>query len=284
MTRYSSRFLIACGIAALWLTAFSVSSFLWAVHGHSAPGRSGRSVIHAVMGAGRIALSYHFYELADVYFHRGVERYRPRAFADSWFQKAREEMSPRRHVHLGGKDIKEIMPWLEMAMASNPRNEDIYLVAAFWINENLNMPEKALEILRRGQREIPSSYNIQLEKARIHMGRGNVQAAAKALDAGLNIWRESADKDSFKVRNAKARLLEYRALVYEARGKYREAAETFEKVLDLFPERKHLLKRIDALKEGKEPSVQAKELWDKMLKADSRKHTACERHEHGHSR
>ena len=271
----------------LWTAAFLFSCVLGTAYVVPRPSDGHQSVARAVFGETCDALSGHFYDTADKYFHKGVEHVRPEAFKGSIFQRAADEISPRAHVHLVGEEIKEMMPWLSLAIRTNPRRLDTYLVAAFWLATDANRPDLALNVLAEAQQNIPSSHEIQLERGCLLLRENKLKEAREALDTGLAFWPGNGKPDSREMQYDRARLLLYRAVLHEIDGKNMEAIAALEEILTMYPERTALKERIAELREGKEPSLLPASRLKQMLKNDAkhRHGETCgrkEEHDHDH--
>ena len=270
----SVRFLVWWGMLGLTGLVFTLSCLLVVVR--PVEGESGeRSVAAALFGESRLALSGHFYEMADMYFHRGVEHIREEAFSDGFFQKIYAEFSPRKHVHVAGHDVNEIMPWLKLAIRMDPHNVELYTVTAFWLATEGGHPNIALNVLHQALAHNPYCYQAQLELGRIYLRMERLQEAKRAFDAGLAFWEKAAQKESRDARWDKAALLLYRALLHEADGETELAAAQMREVVSMFPERKGLLARIAALEKGESPLVNARRYWKNVLVEETKQRAAC---------
>ena len=167
-------------VCVLSLMAFSIACRLAPAYTLAAEHASA-SLAQTIFGDTRIAIGSRLYTQADVYFHRGVPHQQECAFGSDLYQRLRDEVSPSQHVHLeGATDIREIMPWLDLATRANPEDSESYLVAAFWLSNSAHRPELALDVLDRAQRNIPYAYDVQLAKGRLflHTGRYAYQPLA----------------------------------------------------------------------------------------------------------
>lgn len=275
------------GVMALWGVAFVLSCRLMSSR-ESEAGDTAGSVAGKWLGDSRLALSQHFYEIADEYFHMGTTRIQRQAFNNSVFQNFEADISPRGHFHLGDRTIGEIMPWLKLAVLMNPHDVQAYLIAAFWLARDAGRPDLAEEILREAQANNPFNYPIQLEKAHILMKQKQFSRAREALDAGLAFWPGDAPPDRYETRYDKADLLLYRACVHEYDGQKEQAVAALQEIRALFPERAGLSDRIRELREGK-PSLLADEQWSAMVKnyeqkrsSDTCRETSDNAHNHKH--
>jgi len=264
----------------LWGTAFWVSCCLAIVTADAQKDDPSGSVIGILLGGSRLALNGYFYELADTYFHGGWERTQKQAFSGGFVQKLRDIISPKFHMHIGGTDIREIMPWFRLATLMNPADVRTYLDTAFWLAHDANRPDLAEQVLNEAQANNPFNYAIQLEKGRILLKEKKIDDGRMALDAGLAFWPGKDDPQSFETLDGKARLLLYRALLYEADGQKEKAVACLKEIVSMFPERKALLDRIKDLEEGKEPSLLASKMWSDMLNKDADKRTLEHQEKH----
>ncbi|MGQ9663594.1 MAG: tetratricopeptide repeat protein, partial [Kiritimatiellia bacterium] len=211
----NDRFLVGAGTLSLIGVSFTLSCLLVAAHPTQNESQ-GRSIAAALLGESRLALSGHFYEMADTYFHRGVGHVHEEAFSDGFFQKIHKQFSPREHVHVKGRQINEIMPWLKLAIRMDPHNVELYTVAAFWLATEGRRPDTALDVLRQALANNPYCYQAQLELGRIYLQMGKLSEAKRAFDAGLAFWEKAAKKESSDAHWDRAALLLYRALLHEA--------------------------------------------------------------------
>ena len=225
--------------------------------------------------------------MADQYFHKGVKHLRPRAFNNSIFQKVADEISPKVHAHLLGTEVTEMLPWLWLAIQTNPRRLDTYLVAAFWLATDAQRPDLALNVLDEAQRNVPHSYEVQLEKGRLFLRQNRIAEAAAALDTGLAFWPGAGNRDSYDMQYDRASLLLYRAVVHELQGESEKAIAGLRQILRMFPERTGVKERIRQLEQGVDTSLLPAARLRQMLKDDDiRQHSATctheDEHEHEH--
>jgi len=232
--------------------------------GHERVGR--QSLAGALASESRLALSGHFYEMADLYFHCGVEHIRDRAFEDSIWQRTMELISPVAHVHRDGQSVKEIMPWLWMAIRADPHNVQTYLVAAYWLANEADRPDLALSVLDEARWQNPGNCEIQIERGRICLALRRIEAATHAFDAALAFWPGHQDPADQSARHERATALLYRALLHELAGENDAAVRALQEHLSLFPDRTHIAERIRALEKGEAPSRLASEFLDDILR------------------
>ena len=256
-------------LAAGCLLSFSLSCWISMATTDSEKDAYRISVAERFLGEGRLALSRHFYEQADLYFHGGWEHANKEAFHDSVFQQLEAEISPRHHVHISGEKVKELMPWLRMATLIEPDNATMYLDAAFWLIHESKRPDLAEKVLSEAQVNCPFNVQIQLEKGRLFLMEGKIAAAKRAFEAGLAFCPGPAKTEDFDTKDARARLLLYRALLHEADHENKEAIAELKEILVLFPERIAIRDRINELETKGEASLLASGVWSDMLKKES---------------
>ena len=272
-------------VALLWGVSFLLSCGLGVARVESDPKAGTRSVAQALLGTSCEIVSDHFYENADKYFHKGVGHIRPEAFHDSVFQKVADEISPKDHVHLVGEEVKEMMPWLCFAIKTDPHRIETYLVASFWLATDVNRPDLALNVLAEAQQNNPSSHEIQLEKGCLLLRQNRIAEARHALDTGLAFWPGAGNPDSAAMQYDKARLLLYRAVLHEIDGENREAIAALRRILEIYPARTGLKRRIAELEAGDKSSLLPATRLKHMLKHDARqrhKDTCGKEEEHDH--
>lgn len=222
------------------------------------------SMIEALLGDSRLAISESFYDEADTFFHKGVGHYRPKAFTDS-FVKLAEDITPTTHVHLQDKNIAEITPWLYFATRLDPQNVTAYAVAAFWLASEVKRPDLAEQVLAEARRANPQDYRVYLEAGRLAIRQDNLRRAARFLETALKLWPGQQDPEDRQTRLDHAEIFMYRGLLYENDGEMARAQDMYRRVLALFPGRATMRKRLKYLEtHGRSPSPPF-ELWQSML-------------------
>ena len=226
-----------------------------------------------LLGKSRIALSGHFYEMADVYFHKGIEHIGEVAFEQEDFQRMAGIVSPKSHIHSRGQEVTEIMPWLWIAIRSNPQDVDIVRVAAFWLMTDCGRPNLAERVLREAQWSNPFDYRPQLDLGRLFLKRGETRKAAVALDAGLAFLSANPPSNEEDAKFDRSALLLYRGLLYEANGEYAAAAAALKGIMAIFPERTYLMSRISDLESGEAPKNAPQHVWTRLIDQEQRQKT-----------
>jgi len=260
--------------------AFSLSCVLATARARESGVEPRLAELERVLGNSRLALSSYFIEMADVYFHKGVEHVEKRAFESGFFQALSKDISPERVVHMAGQNVKEMMPWIWLAIRSDPHNLNAYLVGAFLLSREVGRPDLAHELLREAQYNNPKNYEAPLEDARVYLKEKNTPAAKHALDVGLAFWPGGKMPQEANAREDKAALLLYRALLNEIDGEDDAAIARYQEILGLFPQRTALQNRIDSLRHGGQPSVLATRLWHDTLVNQDRQGGICQSPDH----
>ena len=268
-------------LVAVWTAAFSLSCRLSVLPIDAAQEGNEYSTARALLGESRVALSGHFYEMADLYFHRGAGHKQEKAFEGDFFQRIAGVVSPQEHVHISGQNITEIMPWLWLAIRTNPHNVELYLVTAFWLAGKIDRPDLAQEVLVDAQRNNPRSYEVLLEWGRLCLKQGKQEAARHKLDAALALWPGTQAPESESARQDKRNILIHRGLLYEVEGANDQAIAAYREVVALFPGQRSLRKRTNALSRGDTPSVLATHLRAVMLEDHRKARLRCSREHEG---
>ncbi|HIE10182.1 MAG TPA: hypothetical protein EYP62_01040 [Kiritimatiellae bacterium] len=261
-------------VAALWVAAFatlcSLDDYLYSLR------RGEEGILDYLLSGSRKALSGSFYEMADMYFHCGVPHKGPRAFGDL-FQKWRSAISPERHVHIHGRQVREILPWLRLATLADPHNVEAYLVAAYSLATDCGRPDLALRVMGQAIRHNPKEFRLYAEAARLHMMLQDKDSAARMLDAGMRLWPGEHDPADREIRLELARMLSYRGFLYELDGDVHQALKVFERSLEMFPGNHALQERVAALRAGRLNREWVESAWREIFPAKQ----VCSR---GHSR
>ncbi|MDI6774957.1 MAG: hypothetical protein QME60_06135 [Verrucomicrobiota bacterium] len=240
------------------------------------------SVAGQALSASRIALSGFLVEQADCDYHLGRDERHGEAFRDSFFQRIRDAMAPRDHLHLPGATVKEMMARIKMALISDPHNIEACLIASYWLaGPHIGRPNEARKVLLHGQARNPRSHEIQTELGILSLKEGNLEEARRFLDAGLRLWPGSRNPKAHQALLDREVLLTYRALLHENDGQIPRALEAWREILKMFPTRSDVWDRIRTLEDGKEPGVKASARWKAMLRKKDKDCGACHRAPNG---
>jgi tetratricopeptide (TPR) repeat protein len=228
----------------------------------------------------RAIIAYWCLEKADEYFHNGVPHKQKKAFNDDWYQQLRRNLLSEEHVHISGTRVKEIMPWLWLSAEANPDEVETWLIAAFWLASEVAQPDLAEKVLLSSQQVVGANYKIKLELGRLCLKQNRIKEAERYFDAGLALWPGKYNPEDPETKNDKAKLLVYRAFLYEHSGKPAQAINVLNQALAIFPEREHLRKWIKELETGS-ATTSGKDIISQMQEVPDHEEDE-ESHPHGH--
>ncbi|MFC1498010.1 tetratricopeptide repeat protein [Verrucomicrobiota bacterium] len=265
------------GIAVMWGAAFCIACRLTMTPVHTKNTNKQNTVGGKVFGGSRLMLGKFFFLKADEYFHKGRPYIKSQAFDNNIFHKISRKIKPAGHLHLERYNIKEIMPWLWLAIQSDPNNIEFYLVTTFWLAGDAKRPDIALEVLQEAQFNNPFNYEISLAKGQIFLKENKIKEAKLAFDEGIAFWPSQFDPEGVYATYDKRTLLLYRAFICEAEGDNQNAIKALKEILKMFPEQTEWHDRIKTLEKGDEPSLLPSNLWKEMLEKHSKSHESCPR-------
>jgi tetratricopeptide (TPR) repeat protein len=116
-----------------------------------------------------------------------------------WLDAFGRHFIPNRHTHLdeGGpaddlstsSEVREILPWLDLATEMNPKDVRTYLVISFWLRTDLKQASEAEHVLRGGLRSNPRNPQLLYELGRIYFENYHEPDRARTIwEAGLRAW------------------------------------------------------------------------------------------------
>ena len=135
----------------------------------------------------------------------------------NWIDAFARHFIPNRHTHLneGGptddlstsSEVREILPWLDLATEMNPQDIRTYLVISFWLRTSLNQASEAEHVLRGGLRSNPGDPQLLFELGRIYFDNYHDTAQARKIwEAGVLSWENEKPgvpwSDRLKYNNA----------------------------------------------------------------------------------
>lgn len=249
----------------LWGIAFSLSC-LSELHGITKD-TSAPSVFDTILGNGKLALSWNMIQRADVYFHRGA-KHAPETLLKKdhpLLRMTKAITPPHGHYHRSGQQVQEIIPWLWLSVRADPQNTSGWLIAAFWIANELNRPDIAFKLLAEARSYNPSAYELYLDEGRLAIHFLMLQHAARMLDRGLQLCKVLQDHEDTDIVTARAMMLQLRSLVHEANGETAAAIECLQDVQRLLPDKHGINDRIAELRSGTH-TVKGKELQERLEK------------------
>ena len=267
-------------VLILWTSAFCIASHITTTTLNKQTENTQNSVSENLLGENRFLLGRWLYNKADQYFHKGVSRQYTENLANNPFQKTYHLLVPNKHVHIEGHNAAEMLPWLQLALKMNPHDIQTHLISAFWLANKCKRPDLAHTILQKAQWDNPFCHQVQLEIARLYLKEKNVTKAKYALDAGIAFVSRESVPTNEDINMEKAALLLYRSLLYEQDGETEKAISGLEEILHISPGRTHLNKRIQELREGRQPSVLPSRLWNATLTHEQENRSTCNHSEH----
>jgi hypothetical protein len=162
--------------------------------------QSNSSFLDDALGSARALAASHFYERADLYFHRGVPHSQARAMRLSWFESVHRTIAPSEHTHAEGDNVADILPWLIMAVRTDPAGEDAYMIAAHWLSKSLGRHDEALQLLRSGLLTVQHPYLLLIGRGKILLRQQAWGPAENALATAvqqLQANHPSPESDAF---------------------------------------------------------------------------------------
>jgi len=230
-----------------------------------------------ILGPARALLSKSLYTRADIYFHKGARYHREEAF-HGFFQKWEEAIHPATHAHREGNETSEILPWLRLATQSDPRNIEIYLVAAYWLNGDCGRPDLALGAIGEAIEKNPERYELHLEAGRIHLSADQYKSAEVALRRALNLIIKPNQPDPEQAKIDLAFIYTAQSYLFEALENRAEAINSIEKRLLLNPGQPEVKARLAKLQSGlPDPEAAKARLYELFHKTHQ-----CDRDDHDH--
>lgn len=229
-----------------------------------------------LLGESRQALSLSFFNQADLFFHKGVDHLQARTDTHSIFQHWQAGITPEQHAHAEGAGSAEILPWLKLATRADPHNVEAFLVSSFWAGTGLHRNDLAHQILAEAQRLNPGDYRIPLEKGRLAIRTGNLNAAFSSLETVLALQSQAPTSGGEPDRQFaldRAETFIFLGFLNEIQGNLSRAIECFKNALAIFPERVYIKTRVVLLEEGKVPPDSAQSLLEKLTQQTT--HDAC---------
>lgn len=271
--------MVVCFSLATWLQPRAVNL-----------GKRGQSddIIKIVLGDARRMFANHFFTKADVYFHSGYypsffdQAYAQQA-ADTkhhltemheaghhdhdedehekamdflgkpmdWIDSFGRHFYSSHHSHLDKPgEAREILPWLHVSAELDPQRVETYIVASFWLRENMNKVDEAEAFLREGLQANPASYEILFELGRLYNeNRHNPTLACNIWELALRRWHEQDDEGKAPDITTFGAIVANLAHVEEEQGNLAEALDYREIEVEVSPAPDAVQKQIEELKE-----------------------------------
>lgn len=248
---------------ALWTLMFALACRL------PDPDRAHDGALLGIALAGtRGELSGEWVAQADRFLHQGVGAYKPRVFSDP-LTRLSDALSPREHSHLRGASAAEVMPWLWLAVRTDPNNVEAYVTAAFWMAGEVGRPDLAMELMDEARTKNPRDYRVRLEQARLFLRMGEISRAWSAIGVARKLWDLRHDDlvDAEQALIDAAEILTYHGLLKEDRGDIPGAMADYTRILSWFPGRSGLRARLQRLAAGESIERPPAAEWKENLAA-----------------
>lgn len=174
------------------------------------------------------------------------ENFKPAGINDNFYLKIYSQVKVIKHIHLSYSAEKEVLPWFYLEVKFNPYDIQGYLFGSFWFARE-GKTEEAFKFLLEGEKNNPTSAQIQGAIGEIYYKQNKIDEAIPYLERSTKLWLEKKspnladDNYSFSDRGYAFDLL---AESYLKEGKKDKAKETLMQLYSLDPERKILLERI----------------------------------------
>lgn len=81
------------------------------------------------------------------------------AYPDPW-RRINSRIHAQEHKHLAAESLAELLPWFWAACRMSPYNIDAYQNAAYVLALSMKMPEKGIEVLKKGLQNNPGNPDI----------------------------------------------------------------------------------------------------------------------------
>jgi tetratricopeptide (TPR) repeat protein len=188
-----------------------------------------------------------------------------------WIDAFGRHFIPNRHTHLdeggpkgdlsGGKEVREILPWLKLSAELDPENIKTYVVTAYWLRKRLDQVPQAEQVLREGLRNNPNDPQLLFELGRIYFeDYTNSTVARNIWEAALRSWarqtpgvpqseRLKMTNDNFDDRFIFEQLQTFLAQLEEKAGNIDAAIARWEQAKLASPKPEEIQKNIDELKQ-----------------------------------
>lgn len=142
------------------------------------------------LGEVRTLFAEYFFTKADVYFLSGcyssIHDDESGAQRDTnWIAMFGINFRPTRHTHLGedghAEDVREILPWLHLAIETDPHHIDSYLAGAFILRKTLRQFGAAKSLLREGLMANSNDPTLLFELGHVFYSESGHEKVAAAI-------------------------------------------------------------------------------------------------------
>lgn len=204
-------------------------------------------------------------ERAEWEFHGGQPVYEDEAFSNSYFQVLSGRLLPRSHVHLDGRESREMLPWLRAATWADPKNVTNALLTAYWLVRDPVGAKSAMAMLTDAQLHNPDNYLVYMGKGRFFAKADDRARARRYYERALALWPSGMDPRDDDVRMDKREILSRLEVLDELDGDIRGAIGRMMGIVEVLPEKSVLFRhRIGVLLNGETPVESAAERWNAL--------------------
>ena len=174
--------------------------------------------------------TYVFEENSETEYGEGFLSRRDETAAEDWVQKILNQVRSRRHYHLHREDEKELLPFMTWAVELDPHNIEAILTTAFYLDRHFNRPIAARDLLLKGRRDNPGSWEITRDLAKFYFERRKDYAASEP------IFRQAIvlSKDKTTEHDARAGMMYLLAESCRLQGKTDAALDAYRQALLAF--------------------------------------------------
>jgi len=205
--------LCVCWIGAAFLAVPIAGSFAADI-GHRAP----TDPLYLLLGSSKEGIGDLMFLKADAYFHGGIEDTFPEETAEQlgregviedhhdhdhdahaknrlshwdWVGSMGERLKNVEHIHLAAKNRKELLPFFALGTALDPHNIDGLLTAAYWLVRDYEKYDDALQILEKGRRANPRSWEIDEGIGQLYYRQKQFRRSANAFIGAVHKMKRS---------------------------------------------------------------------------------------------
>lgn len=184
--------------------------------GSSVPSPELQDPLSRLLGSAKEVFGDTLFVKADVYLHGGVmhERHHDdsaeamekegifreasghlQTEPEDWVAKINNKIQAHELMHLSKEKRKEMLPFFALSTALDPYNVEAVLTSAYWLDHEFGKTEDALELLKKGALDNPSSWEIESALGRFYFQQKDPSLAERH-------WIEAVRKShSIKIKN-----------------------------------------------------------------------------------
>ncbi len=165
--------------------------------------------LYRLIGGATEAVGDTLFLKAEFYYHGGVSadyenddhsreglvdaRGARRAEPTDWIERLNRRVRAHAHYHLKRDEKKEMLPFFALAVRLDPKNVEAVLTSAYWLDREFKKPRDAADVLEKGMRDNPGSWEIPLRLAELRFREKNHAAVERLCREALG---RAAGKDA----------------------------------------------------------------------------------------